>query len=83
MLFNANELNCMDAEYQRSRRKAPLETPSRFSDSVHQRYLGPALTLSLADFLHSTLRLSIFTGTFQVPISAVIIFCWTNKVAKS
>lgn len=39
----------MDVEYQRSRRKAPLETPSRFSDSVIKD-ISAALTLLLADF---------------------------------
>jgi starvation-inducible DNA-binding protein len=48
-LFNDKELNSMDVAYQRSRRKAPLETPSRFSDSVIKD-ISAALTLLLADF---------------------------------
>ena len=39
----------MDVEYQKSRRKAPLETPSRFSDTVIKD-ISAALTLLLADF---------------------------------
>jgi starvation-inducible DNA-binding protein len=39
----------MDVEYQKSRRKAPLETPSRFSETVIKD-ISAALTLLLADF---------------------------------
>lgn len=39
----------MDVEYQRSRRKAPLDTPSLLSDSVIKD-ISAALTLLLADF---------------------------------